>query len=222
MTVADALPAAAPRDAPLSYAAVGATQAPDLLYYPPKGFRPMERQARIGSGAARFETASAKLMAWGVQRGSGLTVDDIRMPAPTDTDYAGLVYDAAGTPVRPRSADAEQAYGEDGTPLVTPGMTAVVGIRLLGRTVAAPVRVVYLLDEPGRRGFAYGTLPGHPESGEELFAVEHRSDDSVWVVVRAFSRPSSWLYWLGYPVLRVMQEHATRRYLRSLSPARGV
>jgi uncharacterized protein (UPF0548 family) len=34
--------------------------------------------------------------------------------------------------------------------------------------IRVPCRVVYVLDEPERRGFAYGTLPGHPESGEEL------------------------------------------------------
>lgn len=223
MTMAGALPAPVPAiDVPLSYAAVGATQAADLLYFPPRGFRPMERRARIGSGAARFEAASAKLMAWGVQRGSGITVADIQMPAPTDTDYAGLEYDEHGNPLGPRDANPEQAYGGDGTPLASPGATAVLTIRAFGRRFTAPVRVVYVLDEPRRRGFAYGTLPGHPESGEELFSVEHLSDDSVWMVIRAFSRPSTWFYRLGYPVLRVFQWRATKRYLRSLSPARGI
>src|SRR5690349_11068708 len=39
--------------------------------------------------------------------------------------------------------------------------------------VRVPCRVVYVIDEPDRRGFAYGTLPGHAESGEELFAVRY-------------------------------------------------
>ncbi|MFB2582106.1 DUF1990 family protein [Herbiconiux sp. P15] len=221
--MASALPARQTAvDAPLSYAAIGATQSADLLYYPPKGFRPMERRARIGSGSARFETASAKLMAWGVQRGSGIVVGDIQLPPPTDTDYVGIVYDADGNPVAPRDTHPEQAYGEDGTPLVSPGATAVLSIKAFGLTFTAPVRVVYLVEEPGRRGFAYGTLPGHPESGEESFVVEHLSDDSVWIVIRAFSRPSTWFYRLGYPALRFMQARATRRYLRSLSPARGL
>ena len=34
--------------------------------------------------------------------------------------------------------------------------------------VRAPCRVVYVVDEPDRRGFAYGTLPGHPEIDGEL------------------------------------------------------
>ena len=205
----------------LTYAAVGATQAPDLLYFPPRGFRPIERRARLGSGTARFETAAAKLMAWGVQRGAGIGVGDVRPPAPTDTDYAGLVYDDFGAPLAARSAHPEQAYGEDGTPLVSAGTTAVLATSVLGLRFRAPVRVVYLVNEPGRIGFAYGTLPGHPASGEESFVVEHLSDDSVWIVVRAFSRPSTWFYRLGYPVLRIMQARTTKRYLRALMPSKG-
>ena len=66
----------------------------------------------------------------------------------------------------------------------------------LGRrrlAVSAPVRVVYVVDEPRRRGFAYGTLPGHPESGEEAFVVELQEDDEVTFTVTAFSRPASTL-----------------------------
>jgi uncharacterized protein (UPF0548 family) len=215
---AGASPAEVAAAQPLSYAAVGATQAPDLMYFPPRGFRPMQARARLGSGEARFEKASARLMAWGVQRGAGITVGDVAPPAPTETDYAGLRYDGAGQPIGPRSVHPEQAYGEDGTPLVSAGTTAVLTIRAFGLRVHAPIRVVYLVDEPGRRGFAYGTLPGHPEAGEESFVVEHLSDDSVWIVIRAFSRPSTWFYRLGMPVLRFMQCRYTKRYLRSLTP----
>ncbi|MGD8193907.1 DUF1990 family protein [Herbiconiux sp. P18] len=212
-------PAEAVSEQPLSYAAVGATQAPDLMYFPPRGFRPMQARARLGSGEARFEKASARLMAWGVQRGAGITVGDVALPAPTGGDYAGLRYDETGRPLGPRSSTPEQAYGEDGTPLVSAGATAVLTISTFGLKVHAPIRVVYLVDEPGRRGFAYGTLPGHPESGEESFVVEHLSDDSVWIVIRAFSRPSTWFYRLGMPVLRFMQWRYTKRYLRSLMPS---
>ena len=31
--------------------------------------------------------------------------------------------------------------------------------------------MAYAIDESDRREFAYGTLPGHPEIGKELFAV---------------------------------------------------
>lgn len=84
-------------------------------------------------------------------------------------------------------------------------------------TVTAPARVVYVVAEPRRVGFAYGTLPGHPENGEEAFVVEHLDDDSVWIDIRAFSRPANALWWLVYPVLRLTQELYTRRYLAALA-----
>ena len=45
----------------------------------------------------------------------------------------------------------------------------IIGRRPLALTF--PCRVVYEVAENRRRGFAYGTLPGHPESGEESFIV---------------------------------------------------
>ncbi|MBX3100060.1 MAG: DUF1990 domain-containing protein [Salinibacterium sp.] len=83
--------------------------------------------------------------------------------------------------------------------------------------VFAPAEVVYLIEEPRRGGFAYGTLPGHPEQGEEAFLVTLDSDDAVTVSVRAFSRPANWFWWLGAPILRITQEIYTRRYLRALA-----
>ena len=206
---------------PLTYASVGATKAADLLAYPPQGYRPMERRVRLGSGEQCFAAAASKLLTWGVQRGAGIEVEDIRLPAPSDTDYAGLLYDEAGSAVGTRVAHPEQTYGPDGTPQVVAGATADLRLRAFGATFRAPVRVVYEVSEPGRVGFAYGTLPGHPASGEESFVVEHYQDDSVWFVLRAFSRPSTWYYRLAGPVVRLMQARITRRYLRALSPASG-
>jgi uncharacterized protein (UPF0548 family) len=69
-------------------------------------------------------------------------------------------------------------------------------------------RIVYVLDETSsmrRVGFAYGTLPGHAERGEERFSIEWHSDDTVWYDLLAFSRPGHWLIWLGYPCVRRLQ-----------------
>ena len=82
--------------------------------------------------------------------------------------------------------------------------------------VTAPCRVVYVIDEPRRRGFGYGTLAGHPERGEEAFSVEWRDDDVVEVHVVAFSRPATWWAKAGAPAARLMQRLVTRRYLRAL------
>jgi uncharacterized protein (UPF0548 family) len=82
--------------------------------------------------------------------------------------------------------------------------------------VPAPVRVVAVVEEPERRGFAYGTLPGHPERGEESFVVELRADDTVVLVIRAFSSPGSALARAIGPAGRLAQRMITRRYGRSL------
>jgi uncharacterized protein (UPF0548 family) len=102
------------------------------------------------------------------------------------------------------------------SPLVGEGAVAVLrlGWRALG--VEAPVRVVYVVDEDRRRGFAYGTLPGHPESGEESFVVEHLDDDSVRFTITAFSRPATLLAKLGGPVGRLVQSRVTNRYLHAV------
>lgn len=99
---------------------------------------------------------------------------------------------------------------------VSGGSVGLVGLGVGGARLKAPVRVVYVLDEPDRCGFAYGTLPGHPEAGEELFCIEHRADDSVVLVVAAFSRPHSVLARAGGPVGRLGQRLVTKRYLRAL------
>ena len=73
-----------------------------------------------------------------------------------------------------------------------------------------PARVIYVVEERdetvARYGFAYGTLEGHPERGEERFLVEwDRRDDSVWYDLTAISRPGHWLAWVGYPYTRYEQ-----------------
>lgn len=69
-------------------------------------------------------------------------------------------------------------------------------------------RIVYTIDEtaPVRRfGFAYGTLPGHVECGEERFSIEWLADDTVWYDLRAFSRPRHWLVKFAKPLARRLQ-----------------
>ncbi|WP_372462189.1 DUF1990 family protein [Nocardia rosealba] len=110
-------------------------------------------------------------------------------------------------------ADSENA--REGTEL-----TVRLGAGPLG--INAPCRVVYVLDEPNRRGFAYGTLPGHPERGEELFAVEYDpADDTVYGLVTAFSTPAAWYTRLGGPVARLLQHWFAHRYLRTLPSNTG-
>ena len=93
---------------------------------------------------------------------------------------------------------------------------ARTGTDVLGRLgpFRAPCRVVYVIDQPDRRGFAYGSLPGHPVRGEELFAVRYDPDsDRVYAEVAAFSRPALWWSRVGSPVIRLAQNVVTGRYL---------
>lgn len=79
-----------------------------------------------------------------------------------------------------------------------------------------PCRVLEVIDEPARRGFTYGTLPGHPEAGEERFLLEHLNDGRILFTITALSRPASTLAKLGGPLSRAAQRFMTQRYLRAL------
>jgi uncharacterized protein (UPF0548 family) len=98
------------------------------------------------------------------------------------------------------------------TPL-EPGRAVAMLARIFGTWCLNACRIVSVIDEatPVRCfGFAYGTLPGHVESGEERFLVEWLADDSVWYDLRAFSRPRSWMARLGYPLARRLQRRFAR------------
>ncbi|MGB8404539.1 MAG: DUF1990 domain-containing protein [Mycobacterium sp.] len=106
-----------------------------------------------------------------------------------------------------------------GLRLQTSTERAEPGTEVLGRLGPFPVpcRVVYVVDEPDRRGFAYGTLPGHPESGEELFCVRYDPEtDGVHAEITAFSRPALWWSRAGHPFAAMAQKLVTRRYLRAV------
>ncbi len=79
-----------------------------------------------------------------------------------------------------------------------------------------PCRVVEVVDEPGRAGFGYGTLVGHPECGEERFLLEQLDDGRLRFRITAASRPASLPARLAGPVGRAAQRWMTRRYLRAL------
>jgi uncharacterized protein (UPF0548 family) len=82
--------------------------------------------------------------------------------------------------------------------------------------VIAPCRIVYVIDDADRCGFAYGTLPGHPESGEEAFVLELREDTTITLTITALSRPATTLAKFAGPIGRGIQGFVTARYLRAL------
>jgi len=94
-------------------------------------------------------------------------------------------------------------------------VSAVVLVRM--GFLPAPCRVVYVVDEPDIRGFAYGTLPGHPESGEERFVVRRDpATSAVFAEVSSFSRPATWWSKAAGPVVSVAQRIIAKRYLRAV------
>ena len=82
-------------------------------------------------------------------------------------------------------------------------------------SVDVTCRIVAVIDESDRYGFAYGTLSVHPERGEEAFVVV-REDGSARVAVDAISSPA-------HPVARLvpfvadwLQDRAVRQYLAAI------
>ena len=77
-----------------------------------------------------------------------------------------------------------------------------------------------------RSGFTYRTLVGHPELGEETFAVEKEvATGRVRVALRSWSRPGTWLARAFAPVVRRLQVGASERaleYLATVGAARGI
>lgn len=203
----------------VTYAAIGATQDDDFRRYPPKGYRAIERKVRIGHGEDRWNHAWTETLSLGIQRLSGFRVTRVESPAEIlENSYIPVTFDDDGQPVQPAATTSgEQVYADTGARLVRPGDTAVMLLGWGRLSVRIPVRVVYLIDEPTRRGFAYGTLPGHPESGEEAFIVEQRDDESVWLTIRAFSRPAYRWLWAVYPVVLLVQAIFTSRYEHALT-----
>jgi uncharacterized protein (UPF0548 family) len=99
------------------------------------------------------------------------------------------------------------------TPL-QPGAAVAVVAHIMGMWWVNPARIVYVVDRPGPPaafGFAYGTLPGHVEKGEERFLVEwDPQDGGVFYDLLAFSKPRHLMARLGWPVSRHIQKRFAR------------
>jgi uncharacterized protein (UPF0548 family) len=101
-------------------------------------------------------------------------------------------------------------------PAVAPGTDVALVVPSFGLHVLAACRVVWVVDDGDRFGFGYGTLPVHPESGEEAFVVSRTPDGEVRLAIVAFSRARHALTRLGGPVARRQQARFTDGYLDAL------
>lgn len=97
--------------------------------------------------------------------------------------------------------------------------TVLFVLRATGLWAIAPCRVVYVVGEPSRFCFAYGTLPGHPERGEVAMTVIRDDAGSVVARIESFSRTVDPLARAASPVTRVIQRRVTNRYLEALAAA---
>lgn len=93
-----------------------------------------------------------------------------------------------------------------------------VRARLGPLRVTEPVEVVAVVSTADRVGFAYGTLTGHPVSGEEAFVVDRDADGRVWLTLRSLTRRAAGTGWgLAFPLLLLAQRVYRRRYARALA-----
>lgn len=204
------------QDGTVDYAAVGATQAADLMGYPPEKSVPAEASWRIGSGETRFASSADALLAWSALRGAGLDLADVRPAA--GPMYSGVSFDAEGTPLVASRMEADQRFDADGTPYVAAGTTIRVRGRVKGMRADAELRVIYVIEEPRRVGFALGTVSDSVVSGEESFLIDWRDNDEVWFTVRAFDRPVATLYRVLPPLTNRRRRELFQGYLRAISP----
>ena len=107
------------------------------------------------------------------------------------------------------------------TATAEPGTVVLLGFGVGPLRLRVPCRVVYTITEPQRKGFAYGTLPGHPESGEEAFTISHRDDGLIIFTISAFSRPATTVARAAGPLGLMIQRHFTQSYLRALAHGRA-
>lgn len=105
------------------------------------------------------------------------------------------------------------------SPEIAQGGCVLMLVSLMGGYVIATARIVYVVDETDRFGFAYGTLPLHPVRGEEAFVVNRDAEGNVTFTIDVFSRPNHLLTRLGRPLSRLVQKSTTRRYMRAMQEA---
>lgn len=182
---------------------VGQESSHELTYH--------DHGATLGSPPERLHGGAAHHLSR--RRRAGAGVDDMRLGRDAIRSWAG--HRAMGMALEPP------------LPPLTEGATMAFAVKPLPLPlwVSGACRVVAVVDEDRRFGFVYGTLPHHPESGEEAFLVHHHPDDTVEFEIAAFSRSNDPLVRFAGPVGRWMQHRSVGIYLegfaRSVARRRG-
>ncbi|MEU5160889.1 DUF1990 domain-containing protein [Streptomyces sp. NPDC020875] len=127
------------------------------------------------------------------------------------------LYEAAGAAVLDwRMHSAAGCRPRTTGPAAEPGTQVEVSLGVGPVRISGRCAVVWAESGRTRTGFGYGTLPGHPERGEECFVVDIRDDGSVWFTVMAFSRPARWFTRLAGPLIPPVQRAYARRLGRTV------
>ena len=177
----------------MTYATVGVTQEPDVLRFPPSGFRAAMAVRRIGSGTERFASASADLL-------------------------NGAFFDRAGLralAVDGSVLDVAALRGESPTLHISNSWWPI--------SRSEQYRVIYVVKEERRVAFALGTLSEWPVSGEQLFCVDWRDDDTVWSEVTTVTALyPHWSMTLLAPLIRLRERNVRVRCARALNAVKSV
>ncbi len=97
------------------------------------------------------------------------------------------------------------------------GETVAIAIPVWRVSISATCRIVEAIDQPNRFGFAYATLPHHPEDGEESFIVERHPDGTATYTVTAVWRAGMLCTRIIPPLTRRLQQKATQQYLNGVA-----
>lgn len=155
--------------------------------------------AYIGATRDRIEPPGFHVDHWSAPLGSG----DAVFARAKEGIRQWAAHHGAGVHIQPANAE------------VRIGQTVALLVRTGGLYMLASCRVVWIVDEENAFGFGYGTMPGHPECGEESFVINRVGDD-VTFDINAISRARHPLAKLGGPVTRALQIQATKRYLSAM------
>lgn len=151
----------------------------------------------------------------------GMTVAGVIPPGYRRTDHSTSVTDFERATAAVRSwATHIQGWAHvlpSEAPIV-PGCDVAVLAQAAGLWWLAPARVVAVVDEPGRWGFAYGTLEGHVVTGEEFFVVE-QTEAGPRFRITASSKPADRLAAAGMPLIRRFQRKFVTGALEAVQEA---
>jgi uncharacterized protein (UPF0548 family) len=151
----------------------------------------------------------------GATRGEPLPVGYLHVHAERMLGHGDAVFATAVAALRQWAPQRGAGLSVVADGEVVEGTTVAMAAPLPVGFAIATCRVVYVEEDETRVAFAYGTLPVHPERGEERFEVA-RDGDAVVFRVAAFSRPQQLLARIASPVARALQARTTTRYLDAM------